>query len=205
MAQQIEAPPTTEQRRKMSYEEWLAWAGKGSQAEWVKGEGIKFVPPNPVHGLASGFLFRLIADFVELFDLGVVLHSPQEVRLEAIPSSRDPDVFFIGRAHLHRIGPTRIEGPVDLAIEVISPDSVSRDRIEKLAEYERAGVPEYWIFDVRAGKERSQFYRLNAWGRYEEVHPDADGRYHSAVLPGFGCGRSGCGRNLCRRFVLCSI
>ena len=62
MSQQAsEAPPFHEERTAMTYEEWLVWA-----------EGIKFVPPDPDHGFASGFLFRLLADFVELFNLGAV-------------------------------------------------------------------------------------------------------------------------------------
>jgi Uma2 family endonuclease len=186
MSQQtVEAPPRQEERLAMTYEEWLIWAEGNVQAEWVNGEGIKFVPPDPEHGIASFLAARLLADFVELFDLGVVLHSPLEMRLEMIPSSREPDVLFIARDHLHRIGPTRIEGPVDVAVEFISPDSVRRDRVEKLAEYEAAGIMEYWLFDARRGKERSDFYRLNAQGRYELVPLDADGRYHSVVVPRF--------------------
>ncbi len=186
MSQQIaEAPPRQEERRPMSYEEWLIWADGNVQAEWVNGEGIKFVPPDPAHASASGFAFRLLGDFVELFDLGEVYHAPLEVRLELIPSAREPDILFIAHEHLDRIGLKRIEGPVDLAIEFISPDSVRRDRVEKLAEYEAAGVPEYWIFDVRIGKEQALFNRLNAQGRYELVPPDADGRYHSTTVAGF--------------------
>ena len=41
------------------------------------------------------------------------------------------------------------------------------------------------IVDARLGKHGFDFYRLNAAGRYEPVAPDAAGRYHSAVLPGF--------------------
>ena len=183
--QTIEAPPRQEERLAMTYEEWLIWAEGNVQAEWVNGEGIKFVPPDPDHGDASGMLFALLRMFVVLFDLGKVYHSPLEVRLETIPSSREPDNLFIARAHLHRIGAKRIEGPVDVAIEFVSQDSVRRDRVEKLTEYEAAGIAEYWLFDARRGREWSNFYRLNAEGRYDEVPLDAERRYHSAVIPGF--------------------
>ena len=186
MSQQTaEAPARQEVRRAMTYEEWQTWADDSTQAEWVNGEGIKFVPPDPEHADASGLLFLVLGSFVDHFDLGTAYHSPLEVRLEAIPSSREPDLVFVARAHLHRIGPKRIEGPVDLAVEFISPDSGCRDRVEKLAEYERAGILEYWLFDARRGRERSAFYRLNAHGRYQNVPLDAEGRYYSAVVPGF--------------------
>ena len=34
-------------------------------------------------------------------------------------------------------------GGVDLAVEAISDDSVTRDTVVKLADYQAAGVPEY--------------------------------------------------------------
>ena len=81
--------------------------------------------------------------------------------------------------------PTRLVGPADLVIEIVSDSSAARDRVDKFYEYERAGVREYWIFDPRTDKERVDFYRLTAQGKYQAVLPDADGRYHAAVLPGF--------------------
>lgn len=69
--------------------------------------------------------------------------------------------------------------------ELISDESARRDRIDKLAEYGAAGVPEYWLFDPRPRQHRAEFYRLGAEGRYEAVLADAEGRYHSLVLPGF--------------------
>src|SRR3712207_4096096 len=118
MVQNVAAAAAIEQRRTMTYEEWLTWADGNVQAEWVKGEGTKFVPGDPAHARASRLLLQLLAFFVDLFDLGEVFHAPLEVRLEAIPASREPDVLFLAREHLHRVGPKRIEGPVDLAIEI---------------------------------------------------------------------------------------
>jgi Uma2 family endonuclease len=35
-----------------------------------------------------------------------------------------------------------------LAIEILSPRSARTDRVRKRRLYQRAGVPEYWIFDA---------------------------------------------------------
>jgi Uma2 family endonuclease len=78
-----------------------------------------------------------------------------------------------------------LNGPADLVIEVVSDDSVARDRADKFYEYQAAGIPEYWIVDSRPGRTRADFYVLDAQGRYQPVPVDADGRYHATVLPGF--------------------
>ncbi len=46
-------------------------------------------------------------------------------------------------------------------------------------------MPEYWLFDPRPGKERTDVYRLTAGGIYQAVLPDTDGRFHAGVAPGF--------------------
>ena len=87
--------------------------------------------------------------------------------------------------HRDQIGERWVEGPADLVVELISDDSVGRDQDDKRREYEAEGVREYLLVDARLGKHGFDFYRLNDAGRYEPVQPDAVGRYHSAVLPGF--------------------
>ena len=70
----------------------------------------------------------------------------------------------------------------DLVIEIVSADSVGRDRGEKYYEYEQAGIPEYWLIDSRT--RRAEFYQLQG-AYYQPMFPDAQGIYRSRVLPGF--------------------
>ena len=58
-------------------------------------------------------------------------------------------------------------------------------RGDKFYEYQEAGVREYWIIDPRPGKERADFYILDAANRFQPALPDAQGIFHSLVLPGF--------------------
>ena len=60
---------------------------------------------------------------------------------------REPDVFFLNSERTVR-GDEQPNG-VDLAIEVISPGPINRERdlVQKRADYARAGVTEYWIVD----------------------------------------------------------
>lgn len=106
------------------------------------------------------------------------------MRLQADRLSREPDLIFVADRHRARIGEKHVEGAADLAVEVVSDDSVTRDRIEKYGEHQAAGIPEYWLLDPRPGRQRSAFFQL-VNGSYRAVEPDHDGRYRSVVLPGF--------------------
>ncbi len=176
--------PAAERRSPMTYEEWLAWAPESRLTEWVDGEAIEFVPPTMRHQQVVAFVLSLLRLFVRLRGLGEVLDSPIEVRLSD-RSSRQPDVLFVARERFDRIGRLRIDGAPDLVVEVVSDDSVRRDRVAKRDEYARAGVREYWIVDCRPGKEREEFLLLDEAGRYSEAPRDGEGRFHSSAVPGF--------------------
>ena len=79
----------------------------------------------------------------------------------------------------------RLVGPADLIIEIISDDSVYRDRYKKFQEYRDAGVREYWVIDPRPNKQRSDFFRLDEAGEYELYATEDDERVTSHVLAGF--------------------
>jgi len=178
-----DAPP----RLPMSYEEFIAWADEDTRAEWVDGEVIPFMPPKDKHQELVGFLHTLLILYVNLFQLGKVRVAPLEMRItwgDDKRSARQPDVFFVAQEHSERLTTDRLDGPADLAIEIISPDSVARDRADKFYEYQEAGVREYIIIDPRPGKERLDWYVLLPDGKYQAVLPDEQGRYHAHVLPG---------------------
>ncbi len=94
---------------------------------------------------------------------------------------RSPDVMFIFEEHLDRMLDTHIQGPADLVIEVVGPNSQQRDKVTKYGDYQAAGVPEYWWIDYP--HEQTGFFTLNADGLYEPIDPDAEGWIVSRVLP----------------------
>ncbi|RMF32091.1 MAG: Uma2 family endonuclease [Chloroflexi bacterium] len=177
----IELLLTPPQERRMSYEEFLEWADEDTLAEWVDGRIVPYSPASKRHQELADFLLVLMRLFVEHRDLGVVLSAPFQMKLPR--SGREPDLIFIAKAHLDRLKATYLDGPADLAVEIVSPESVGRDRGEKFYEYEEAGIPEYWLIDPLT--QRAEFYRRDDQGRYRLVSPDAEGVYRSAVLPGF--------------------
>ena len=181
----FDAPPTHEQRLTMSYDEFLQWSDEDTHAEWVNGEVIVFMPPKTIHQQLVGFLHTLLSLYVRLFNLGVVIAAPFEMRARPDGPAREPDLLFIAREHLQQLTPERLVGPADLVVEVVSDSSVARDRVDKFDEYQEAGVREYWIIDPRPGKERVDLYWLTPQGRFQATLPDAEGRYHATVVPGF--------------------
>jgi Uma2 family endonuclease len=170
---------------RMSYEEYLAWTDEDVHSEWVNGEVIVQMPAKEPHQRVVAFLIQLMGLFIQLYKLGRLLPAPFEMRAVPDGSAREPDLLFVAREHLDRLSAERLSGPADLVVEVISDDSVARDRADKFYEYQAAGVREYWILDSRPARERADFYVLDGKGRYQPVPIDADGRYHSTVLPGF--------------------
>ena len=95
---------------------------------------------------------------------------------------REPDILFVANEHLDLVKKNHLAGPADLAIEIVSPDSLTRDRGDKFVEYEKGGVKEYWLIDPI--RESADFYYLEN-GVYRPITVSADGIYQSKVLAGF--------------------
>jgi len=174
-----------ERRIPMSYAEFLNNVDENTHAEWVNGETILFMPPGTRHQQVVAFLFKLLGIFVDHFRLGEIISAPYEMKASPESNAREPDILFIAQAHLDRLTEKRLIGPADLIVEVISPESVYRDRSDKFDEYEAAGVREYWVVDARPGKERADFWVLDEGGRYRATLPDENGVYQSIIIPGF--------------------
>ncbi len=169
----------------MSYAEYMAWDYEGGLAEWIDGKVIMHMPVTRSHQRVVDFLNRLLGLFVQVFGLGVVHSAPFAMRALKDGSVREPDLLFVAAEHLQRLTEKDVSGPADLVVEVISDDSVSRDRDEKFQEYQAGGVREYWIIDPRPNRLRADFYILDAKGRYQPVPLGTDDIYRAAVLPGF--------------------
>ena len=167
----------------LTYEQFLDWADEDTLAEWVDGKVIMTSPASLPHQDLSLFLARLMAEFAEAHDLGRVLTAPFQMRLPNVRRGREPDLLFVATANLDRLRTNFLDGPTDLVVEIISPESLLRDRGEKFAEYEIEGVGEYWLLDPEA--QRPDFFVRGADGRYARVLPDAEGVYQSTALPGF--------------------
>ncbi len=167
-----------------SYEEYLTLSAEGRLIEWVNGHIIYHLPPTTLHQLIADYLGLLLSLFAEFFNQGRVIGAPFEMKCRPDGPSREADLIYVSNAHLGRLDDRRLNGPADLAVEVVSEDSVTRDYDEKYVECEECGVSEYWLIDPRPRRHRALFYQLDENGRYDLVKP-IEGVYRSRAAQGF--------------------
>jgi Uma2 family endonuclease len=172
------------QRLRMSYEEFYVWSGDDAHAEWVDGEVFVLKPEGEKHQLTLGLLRCVLSSYSRLFDLGVVLMAPFEMRLSD-GSAREPDILFIARKHFRRRTQKRLVGPADLALEIVSDQTAIYDWRERFLAYQTGGVSEYWLVDPRPEHCRIDALSLSGSGVYEPILPGQEGHLRSLVVPGF--------------------
>lgn len=175
--------PQAKAKRLWTYAEMVAELPETNlPVELWNGELITSPAPHPNHQeITLNFAYAL-KKFVTRAKLGKVYASPVDVVL-TLRRVVQPDVLFIAKARLGIVKHC-IDGVPDLAMEVISEHSWQRDRIEKKALYEQAGLPEYWIVDPDS--ETIEVFALTE-GVYQ-LHSRANRRQaaKSKLLPGFG-------------------
>lgn len=185
MVTRTAAPPLDEGGRyQMTFDEFMELVPSWVHAEWVDGEASILMATDERHARILGFLYALLHAYLEQLDLGEVFFPTFGVHLRAGRSWREPDIFVILTAHRDRVTNKGVQGPPDVIIEAVSPDDPKRDLVEKFDEYDKAGVPEYVAVDGREEHQELYFW-TRVDGRLQRVAPDAQGRYHSRVLPGF--------------------
>lgn len=176
--------PSYVARGPMSFEDYLQWEYEGGLTEWVDGEVFVYMTANDNHQRILNFLATLLNTWAELSGAGRLSTAPYPIQSRSGGPGREPDLIFVRRDHTDRFGPQHLIGPPDLAVEIVSPDSVARDRVTKLREYAQSGIPEYWIVDARPDQQRADFYVLSPGGEYVAAAVDA-GVFRSKTLDGF--------------------
>jgi Uma2 family endonuclease len=144
LAQSVAVPghPST----KLTYADYVLFPDDGLRHEIIGGE--HFVTPSPVtrHQRISLNLLYLIQSYLEKHTTGELFGAPLDVLLSKFDVVV-PDIVYISRERSHFLTTKNLQGPPDLAIEILSPSTKSRDRRLKRDLYERAGVREYWMVD----------------------------------------------------------
>lgn len=117
----------------------------GVRLELVNGEVAVSPSPIPEHSHVIVKLIGLFDRYNEIHDVGVFFTDVDTVLKRF--TVRRPDILFFYHERTRLVGKKAMNGPPDLAIEVLSPGSVTIDRVDKFAEYCKAGIVHYWIVD----------------------------------------------------------
>lgn len=167
--------------RRMTEAQFENWIDEDTRAEWVDGEVVMMSPANYDHSDVAAFLNFLLRYVVERKKLGVVQGPEYTVRLGQLRRRRVPDVVFVSKGRMSQLRPTYIEGAPDLIMEVVSPDSNSRDWREKYFEYRDSRVREYWI--ISPMHQHVEAYTLKGT-EYVQI-PERRGKLTSKVVKDF--------------------
>ena len=141
LARELDGRPVPQLR--MTEADFESWCDEDIKAEWVDGEVIVMAPVSGEHADLSLWLLRLVSEVVDSGNFGVVRGPEFQVRLGAQRRRRTPDLFFVTKARTRMLRRTYLDGAPDLIMEVVSPDSESRDWRDKYIDYQSAAVREY--------------------------------------------------------------
>jgi Uma2 family endonuclease len=118
----------------------------GLRHEIIDGEHYVTASPITRHQRISRRLVVAFQAYLDAHPRGEVFHAPFDV----VMSFRDvvvPDLIYVSHARAHLVTAKNLQGSPDLAIEILSPSTRSRDERLKRDLYERVGVEEYWLVD----------------------------------------------------------
>ncbi len=117
----------------------------GIRFELVDGEIEMSPSPTTAHAFAiTELCFYLRAEAAVRYPGKVLMDLDTPIDDATV---RRPDLLYFSEARQHLIGPERLRGVPDLAIEVVSPASVELDHRIKREEYAAAGIRFYWVID----------------------------------------------------------
>jgi len=145
---QEEALAMYDANRKYTYDEVQYWLTDNRRWELIDGIPLLMASPAIDHQLISTTLTLLFGNYLKGKECQLIL--PVDTVLsygEGSDTYVIPDLVVL--CNRNKVKKGRIFGAPDLIIEILSPSTSSRDKIEKRLKYQEAGVKEYWIVDLK--------------------------------------------------------
>ncbi|MBC8100878.1 MAG: Uma2 family endonuclease [Armatimonadetes bacterium] len=155
----------------------------GIHAEWHNGKVEEVMANNLTHQNILLFISAVLQLYLGYRPVVQLLLAGFNMYNGEVQRARQPDLMIVLNEHRDRILQTYLNGVADIAVEIVSPESVRRDYDTKFAEYASVGVREYWIIDPM--RQVFDIHGLNAEGVYQRAAADAEGRVISGLLPDF--------------------
>jgi Uma2 family endonuclease len=142
----LKAKPTAKKR--MTTQEYFA-LGETEHCETLLlyGELITMPNPRPKHNHLLHELGEIIRRWIRHMKLGRVFFDNDLILDDENALVYAPDLMFLATKHLNQYRDELVYGPVDLAVEILSPSERPFLQKRKFTDYERYGIPWYWVID----------------------------------------------------------
>ena len=169
-------------KQKLKFHDFIAICPEDDIYEWVNGEIVKIAITRN-HDDIGEFTDRHFYQENARLKLNYVVKQGITIKTttkEGTEQGRVPDVSVIDRTlwRAERKAYAALESPIQLAVEVVSTNWED-DYVDKLDEYERLGIAEYWIIDYLAIGKREYLgnpkiptvfvFSLNTEGKYQRT------------------------------------
>ena len=139
----------------LTFEEFLEWYPDGKGRFELRNRVIVEMNPNGYYEEVTGFLIRKINVEIDRLNLPYLTPSTYFVKSPEATTGYQPDIIVLDKPalifeSLWKKSSIILQGKsVKLAIEVVSTNWQD-DYLVKVADYERLGIPEYWVVDYAA-------------------------------------------------------
>lgn len=164
-----------------TFDDFCRLVGENQKADLIDGVIYMASPESLDANLLFVWLLSLLEFFVEAKDLGRVYGTRVAFRLDD-KNGPEPDIAFVRKSRV-RLGKRGFfAGRPDAAMAIVSPGSVERDYGKKRMQYQRAGIPEYWILDLI--RQKVTLLRLGRDGQYRQARSQK-GAFQSRAIKGF--------------------
>ena len=173
--------PDLEENARYTYADYLEWEGP-ERYQLINGEVFMMASPSVTH---QALVMELSTQF-NVFLRGKpcrVFAAPLDVRLFPKDDNSDntvvqPDLLVVcDKGKLGRA----VNGPPDLAIEIVSPSNSQKELFLKFQYYLEAGVREYWVIFPEEKRVQVHVYEN---GRYLSTAYKEKATVSVTVLPG---------------------
>ena len=180
MADALLAP---EESGHYTYKDYLSWEGP-ERYQLINGEAFMMASPSVEH---QAILVELVTQF-NIWLRGKpcrVFAAPLDVRLFPEEDNSDntvvqPDLLVV--CDREKLGKGSVNGPPDLAVEIVSPSTSKKELFLKFEVYLNAGLREYWVIEPEQKIVQVHIYEKD---HFKSNAYKGDAVIKSAVLNGF--------------------
>jgi Uma2 family endonuclease len=132
--------------RKFTYQDYLELPEEpGYRFEVLEGVLVKDPSPNVAHQRVSRRLQRILEDYFWQVDPeGETFNAPLDVTFHE-HTVVQPDLFYVSGKKKQIIQDACINAAPALVVEVLSPSTRRKDRLQKMQIYQKARVSHYWL------------------------------------------------------------